>query len=80
MWRHEGQAGYEARLRWFSVAGQPDGAPITASVASLLLLERPAVAILSNGDVVVAWAGDGYGSGTRVVARRYGPDGTPLYH
>jgi hypothetical protein len=79
-WRHEAQAGYEARFRWFDVAGQPDGDPVTASVATLVSLERPAVVRLASGGVVVAWTGDGYGSGTRVVARRYGADGTPLYH
>lgn len=80
VWRHEAQAGYETRLQRFDSQGQPDGASVTASVANLLLLEKPSVALLSNGGTVVAWTGDGYGSGTRVVARRYGPDGTPLYH
>jgi hypothetical protein len=28
----------------------------------------------------VAWTGDGYGTGTRAVARRYQADGTPVYH
>ena len=79
-WRHEAPAGYESRLRWLLANGQPDGEPLISSVAAMTLLERPSVALLVNGDVVVAWTGDGYGTGTRVVARRYGPDGGLLYH
>ena len=79
-WRHEGLAGYQTRLRWFMATGLPNGDPVTASLATLSLLERPSVALLTNGETVVSWTGNGYGTGTRVVARRYGPDGSPLYH
>jgi hypothetical protein len=79
-WRHAlANGAYDVRFRSFGLDGQ-GGDETIASVASLVTVERPSVVRLVNGDIVVAWTGDGYGTGTRAVARRYQADGTPVYH
>ena len=64
----------------FAANGQPSGTVTTANVAVCTVLEAPAVALSADGQVVIGWSANGYGTTSRVVLRRFAANDSPLYH
>jgi hypothetical protein len=79
-WRHKIPEGFETRYRRISADGKFAGKVVVANVGPCSTIERPAVALSATGEVVIGWTGSGYGVSSRVVARRFDEDDTPLYH